>query len=407
MRKLMKQLHLWLSIPFGLIITITCFTGGVLVFEKEITEALNRDLYYVEKVGEQPLSLEILMEKVTTKLPDSVSITGVTILSDVNKTYQVNLSKPRRASLYVDQYTGEIKGNYERMPFFLFMFRAHRWLLDSMKPAGEIFWGKMIVGTSTLVFVFVLISGLVIWLPRSLKSLSNRLKVVTSKGQHRFWYDLHVSGGFYALLFLLVMSLTGLTWSFSWYKDGFYALFGVEMQQPANGSPGGHTHRAPNQGRSGNDERGKRGEQRGENSERGGRDQHNNGQDEVGERTKPSPYIHWQTIYNQLSQQNPGYKAVTLSDGSATVAFSGWGNQRGADRYSFHPRKGEITKTELYKDQDKSGKIRGWIYSVHVGSFGGLFTRILFCLAALFGSCLAITGYYLWIKRSFFRKKIR
>lgn len=395
----MKELHLWLSIPFGLIITITCLTGGVLVFEKEITEALNRDLYYVEKVAEQPLPMELLMEKVAATLPDSVSITGVTILSGADRAYQVNLSKPRRASLYVDQYTGEIKGRYERMPFFLFMFRAHRWLLDSMKPAGEIFWGKMIVGTSTLAFVFVLISGLIIWVPRSLKSLSNRLKVVTNKGQHRFWYDLHVSGGFYALLFLLVMALTGLTWSFPWYRDGFYALFGVEMQQ---GAPGGHSHGAATQGRPSG---GERGERKGENGERGGR--RHGDENEAGERIKPSPYMHWQTVYDLLNKQNSSYKSISLSDGSATVASSGWGNQRGADKYSFHPRKGEITKTELYKDQSKSSKIRGWIYSVHVGSFGGLFTRILFCLAALFGASLPITGYYLWIKRSFLRKKAR
>ena len=37
----------------------------------------------------------------------------------------------------------------------MFMFRMHRWLLDSMNPGNEgIFWGKMIVGVSTLLLVF-------------------------------------------------------------------------------------------------------------------------------------------------------------------------------------------------------------------------------------------------------------
>lgn len=402
MKKLMKKLHLWLSLPFGLIIAITCFTGGVLVFEKEITEALNPGLYRVDSVREKPLELGVLMEKVAATLPDSVSITGVTILPDPHRAYQVNLSKPRRASLYIDQYSGQITGRYERMPFFLFMFRAHRWLLDSMKPTGEIFWGKIIVGTSTLIFVFVLISGLIIWLPRSRKSLSNRLKVTTSKGKHRFWYDLHVSGGFYATLFLLVMALTGLTWSFPWYRTGFYALFGVETQQPAQGAPAGNTHGAVSQGRPGAAETR---EGRGANGERAARKQ---GVDETaGEYRKPSPYLHWQAIYDQLSQEHPNYKSMTVSNGAATLSFPGWGNQRGADKYSFHPRRGEITAVDLYKNQNRSSKIRGWIYSVHVGSFGGMFTRILFCLAALFGASLPITGYYLWIKRSFLKKRER
>lgn len=97
----------------------------------------------------------------------------------------------------------------------------HRWLLDSMKQDGGIFWGKMIVGTSTLMFVFVLISGVVVWWPRTRKALKNSLKIVANKGWRRFWYDLHVAGGMYALVFLLAMALTGLTWSFQWYRTGF------------------------------------------------------------------------------------------------------------------------------------------------------------------------------------------
>ena len=58
-----------------------------------------------------------------------------------------------------------------------------------------------------------------------------------------------------------------------------------------------------------------------------------------------------------------------------------------------------FTETSLYQHQDKSGKIRGWIYSVHVGNWGGMFTRILTFIAALLGAALPLTGYYLWIKR--------
>lgn len=230
MRKFFSKLHLWLSIPFGMLITLICFSGAALVFEKEVMELSRRDLYFVKQVETTPLPLEQLMAQVAATLPDSVSVTGVNISSDPERAYQVTLSKPRRASMYVDQYTGEVTGRYERAPFFTFMFRMHRWLLDSMKPDGGIFWGKMIVGTSTLMFVFVLLSGIVIWWPRTRKALKNSLKIVTDKGWRRFWYDLHVAGGMYTLVFLLAMALTGLTWSFQWYRTGFYKVFGVEAQ---------------------------------------------------------------------------------------------------------------------------------------------------------------------------------
>ena len=212
MKKIFRKIHLWLSVPFGLIITLVCFSGAMLVFENEVNEWFRHDLYYVETVKESPLPMDKLLEKVATTLPDSVSVTGVSISSDPGRAYQVSLSKPRRASLYVDQYTGEVKGKSERSGFFMFMFRMHRWLLDSMNPGNEgIFWGKMIVGVSTLLLVFVLISGIVIWWPRTRKALKNSLKITATKGWKRFWYDLHVAGGMYALIFLLAMALTGLT----------------------------------------------------------------------------------------------------------------------------------------------------------------------------------------------------
>ena len=381
MRKIFRNIHLWLSVPFGILITLICFSGAALVFEKEVMELCHRELYFVKKVEAAPLPMEQLMTKVAATLPDSVSVTGVNISSDPERAYQVTLSKPRRASMYVDQYTGEITGKYERAPFFNFMFRMHRWLLDSMKQDGGIFWGKMIVGTSTLMFAFVLISGVVVWWPRTRKALKNSLKIVANKGWRRFWYDLHVAGGMYALVFLLAMALTGLTWSFQWYRTGFYKTFGVEVQPSM-----GHGNAAANATAKG-------GKRDGKPEGREGRGAH-----------RYSPYTNWQQVYEQLAEANPDYKQISVSDGSASVAVPRFGNQRGTDRYKFNPRNGEITETTLYKDLDNSGKIRGWIYSVHVGSWGGMLTRILTFVAALIGASLPLTGYYLWIRKKIKRR---
>lgn len=396
MKKIFRKIHLWLSVPFGLIITLVCFSGAMLVFENEVNEWFRRDLYYVETVKESPLPMDKLLEKVATTLPDSVAVTGVSISSDPGRAYQVSLSKPRRASLYVDQYTGEVKGKSERSGFFMFMFRMHRWLLDSMNPGNEgIFWGKMIVGVSTLLLVFVLISGIVIWWPRTRKALKNSLKITATKGWRRFWYDLHVAGGMYTLIFLLAMALTGLTWSFPWYRTAFYKVFGVEVQQRA---AQGHEQKSDAQKRDtklaahrekkreGNDVR------KGERSRR----PENNHSDMY---SVTSPFVYWQEIYDKLRRQNPEYKQISISSGTASVSFNRFGNQRASDRYSFNTDNGEFTETSLYQHQDKSGKIRGWIYSVHVGNWGGMFTRILTFIAALLGAALPLTGYYLWIKR--------
>ena len=115
--KLIKKLHLWLSVPFGLVIFITCFSGAMLVFEKEITAAIYRELYTVEQVGEKALPLEQLAEIVSHTLDEGVEVTGITVFDSAEKAYQVKLSKPKHASVYVNQYTGEVKGSYKRLPF--------------------------------------------------------------------------------------------------------------------------------------------------------------------------------------------------------------------------------------------------------------------------------------------------
>ena len=413
MRKLFREIHLWLSVPFGLIITITCLTGAVLVFETEIMEAVRHDLYYVKSDKSEAIPVNDLVNKVSAQLPDSVSVTGVTISSDPKRAYQVNLSKPRRASVMVDQYTGEIKGRNERSAFFMFNFRLHRWLLDSMKPDGGIFWGKIIVGVSTIVFIFVLLTGFVIWWPKTKKMLINRLSLACDKGWRRFWYDLHVSVGFYAFIFLLIMAITGPTWSFEWYRNGFYKVFGTEVMQPPHGaqSPQG----AQGNGQGGQQNRGGQGEgrqnregasQRGEGRQQSGegRGQRGEGQRGEGERKAVDAYVAWNVIFNEVVSLNPDYKRVTISSDAASVSNGGWGNQRAADSYKYNSHTGKITEITKYGKTERASKLRGWIYTMHVGSWGGIFSKILAFVAALIGASLPLTGYYLWYKRSLQKK---
>lgn len=360
MKKLFRKLHLWLSVPFGVIVTLVCFSGAMLVFEDEVMRLSRHDLFYVEQVGRAPLPVGEVARRAAATLPDGVKVSSVNVPSDPARTWQVALSRPKRAWMAVDPYTGEVKGRYERAPFFQVMFRLHRWLLDSARPDGGPFWGKIIVGTSTLVFVVVLLTGVVLWWPRKASALRRSLSITARRGWRRFWYDLHVAGGMYALVLLLAMGLTGLTWSFDWYRTAFYAVFGVETTR--GGGHGNH----------------------GERESRPERHTH---------------FEHWQKVYDQLAAANPDFRQINVSDGSATVAFDRLGNQRAADRYTFDRATGRITSATPYSDTPASGKIRGWIYSVHVGSWGGTLTRVLSFLAALLGASLPLTGYYLWIKR--------
>lgn len=374
MKHLFRKIHLWLSVPFGIIITLICFSGATMVYEKEITEWWQNDLYKVKQVKEQPLPLDSLMRLAEATLPDSVQITGVTVSPDKERPYRVSLSKPRRASLFIDQYSGEVKGQYRRLPFFETMIRLHRWLLGSAQTAsGGMSAGKWLVGTSTLALVLILITGLLMWLTNRHKPLKKSLSISVTKGWGRFWHDLHVAGGIYATIFLLAIALTGLTWSFSWYRSGFYAMFGAEASatgSPANRGEARHGAEASHEER-----------------------HHGHG----GHRR--SPYRHWQHLLETTAEQNPGYRQINLKKGTVEVVPEGRLSLRATDKYSYDRRSGEITEAKPYSSESRGTKLRSIVYMVHVGSWGGWITRLITFLAALLGATLPLTGYYLWIRR--------
>ena len=169
MRQFFHQIHLWLSIPLGILISVICLTGAILVFEKEITEIMYPETQVTQVEGQQ-----------------------------VRK---------------------------QRPEFFRQVRALHRWLLDAPAKKGESSVGKTVVGITTVVMIVILISGIVIWVPRNNRTLKNRLQISCTGCGRRFWYDSHVALGFYSTLFLLIMALTGLTWSFSGYRTFMYDLF--------------------------------------------------------------------------------------------------------------------------------------------------------------------------------------
>lgn len=370
----------------------------MLIFEPEITRSVQSDVYYVSEVKDTPRPMGELMESVKATLPDSVAITGVTVFDDASRTYQVNLSKPRRASVFIDQYSGNITGKYERLGFFSTMFKLHRWLLDSANPHGEgVKVGKLLVGISTLVFVIALISGVVIWWPRARRNLKKSLAIPFSNGWKGFWKGLHVAGGMYALILVLAMALTGLTWSFGWYRTAFYAVCGVEN------TPRNFAQAAPSKDKKEKKDKGEgkkhdKGERRGGGRNHDGKGRHE-GEKRHGGENLHSEFGHWQEVYDVLKERNPEAPQITISSEKATVTLGRTGNGRASDEYAFNPRSGEVTPAGKYADSNEADKLRGWIYAIHTGSLGGLLTRILWLLGALSGASLPLTGYYIWIKR--------
>ncbi len=389
MKKIFAKIHLWLSVPLGLVITVVCLSGAVLVFEGEITRALHPELYRVAvPANVRPLRPSQLADRIRGQMPDSLHLVSLQLSARSDEPCMAAFRETGRRQLSVDPYTGAVNGWAESPAFFGTVRKLHRWLLDPPPSKGEKSIGNAIVGVSTLALVVILVSGLILWIPRSRKALRNRLKVSCSDGR-RFWHDCHVSLGFYATLLLLVMALTGLTWSFGWYRTAAYALFGGTPQiAVAQEFPARKTDSGSRQSRERSGER---------NTGR----EHDGTQAET--EARPFDYAVWDAVLGQLTTHCTAYKTITLTRTEAQVARQS--AMRRIDRATFDPRSGRLAEIARYEDTPRQQRLRGWFYAFHTGTWGGIWTKILYFLAALVGASLPLTGYWLWWRRCTKKRK--
>ncbi len=389
MKKIFAKIHLWLSVPLGLVITVVCLSGAVLVFEGEITRALHPELYRVAVPADvRPLRPSQLADRIGGQMPDSLHLVSLQLSARSDEPCMAAFRETGRRQLSVDPYTGAVNGWIESPAFFGTVRKLHRWLLDPPPSKGEKSVGKAIVGVSTLALVVILVSGLILWIPRSRKALRNRLKVSCSDGR-RFWHDCHVSLGFYATLLLLVMALTGLTWSFGWYRTAAYALFGGSQQTVA--AQGNTLRKADSDSRQSRERSGERNTGR----------EHDGTQAET--EARPFDYAVWDAVLGQLTTHCTAYKTITLTRTEAQVARQS--AMRRIDRATFDPRSGRLAEIARYEETPRQQRLRGWFYALHTGTWGGIWTKILYFLAALIGASLPLTGYWLWWRRRTKKRK--
>ena len=350
-----------------------------MVFEGEITLLAHRRAYFCPCTAEKPLPMAELMPRVNGQLPDTASVAGVQIFGNPGRTYIGTLSGKGQRTIFIDPYTARIVDREGVRPsaFFEWGRELHRSL--TFRGAYRNY-GRLVVGVVSLVFAVILISGIAIWLPRNLKGLKMRLAVRVRSGWRWFWYDLHVAGGIYAALFLLLMVLTGLTWSFRWYHDGVYSMLGAKTtvidkgasvpdhdDSPSNNERDVTMQVAPESGvvKSGNVD-----------------------------------YRAWDAVLDSLGRSGVGYRSLTIRNRSVILSSDkAIRSSRATDRYVFDTRTGEIKNSRLFSEQSKDNRLNAWIFSVHTGEWGGLVTKCLAFVAAIVGASLPITGYYLYLRR--------
>ncbi|PQA90081.1 peptidase [Chryseobacterium shigense] len=373
-KKWSAKLHLWLGLSVGIIVFIVSLTGTLYVFKDEIQNSLRKEAIYVNETSASPLSITVLKEKVSLELHEKYPLSALEVSLDKNKSYRFSYYEKNKKGwnyfeevkinklVYVNQYNGKILAVYnEKYNFFNILKYIHWSLLLNSE------WGKYVVGIPTVVFIFMLITGIILWWPKNKKARRGRFwfsweNVKTWKRKN---YDLHNILGFYASFFALLISITGIYFAYPYVKNTFNLALSGSLEQPKdkeikspdslmvkNASvydltaeqtrklyPTSSSFRIPL-----------------------------NGKNKKGKELKNIPV----TVYGEegrFSERN-------------TLAF---------DKYS-----GKLLADQPHQKLSNAEKYANANYDIHTGSYFGLFGKILWFITGLICTSLPVTGFLVW-----------
>ena len=372
LRKLINDIHLWLGLITGIVLFVVCLTGTILAFDTELVLLFDKQDHFSEKTNE-PLAYQ---EIIASLEADNHVVKDFIFFKDEKQNLQftlltqeeANSGKPARGkSIQINPFTGkEVKTVGATRSFLHTVEELHRFLLLDTKI------GRPIVGICTIIFIILCISGLVLWMPKKLKQFKKwkfwkpGFILKTKANWKRINYDIHNTFGFYAIFPMLLMGFTGLLWSFQWYYDGLETVLGDKI-----GKSRFDTTIALNT------------------------------------TNTNLPTVNYLELLQQTDRILPYENAVTRvtlplkpnqsvmvrKKSDAFLAYDA------ADKLQFNPYTNTLVSKSLFKEEKFGSKVASLIRGIHVGSFVGFTSKLIYFLCCLIATSLPITGTIIWLNK--------
>ena len=215
-RKLINDIHLWLGLISGIVLFVVCLTGTILAFDTELVLLFDKQDHFSEKTNEKLSYQDVisLLEADNHVVKDFIFFEDETqnLQFTLLTQEEANSGKPARGkSVQINPFTGkEVKTVDTTRSVLHTVEELHRFLLLDKKI------GRPIVGISTIVFIILCISGLVLWMPKKFKQFKKwkfwkqGFSLKTKANWKRINCDIHNTFGFYAIFPMLLMGVTGL-----------------------------------------------------------------------------------------------------------------------------------------------------------------------------------------------------
>lgn len=363
-RRFFFQIHWFLGITAGIVLALMGVTGAAMSFEDEISEALSPRIYAPGVPAGADLTPDRLIATLEADNPGYyVARLDWELARERSHRVRMSASEGRgRKQGRVDRATGAILGDSSAAGFFHTMDDLHRWLA---LPGGGNGIGRQITAFSAIALIFFALSGLYLRWPRKALDWRSWFVLDLRKTGRNLWRALHVTIGTWVLCFYLISALTGLWWSYDWYRQGvIYAL---------TGKAGGEGE--------GRRKRGDKPVPRPAIDPSWTAFMRDNGQDYVWVRlTRPAPTTPIKTISFDARPQGARHLRQT-------------------DKFSYDPKTAALKKSDLYDRRPLGQIITQSMFEIHRGAFFGLPGRLIMLLTSLTMPLFTITGFMLYLSR--------
>ena len=233
-RKTIFWAHLSVGVAAGLVVLMMSATGVLLTYERQILAWVDRSLVSEPVEGQSPLGIAELLDAARHQEPDFAP-SSVTL--SANPRAPVTMSAGRGNSRTLDPYTGEMLTGEASGPhaFFDAVTGWHRWFNVGDENRNV---ARAITGASNLGFLFLLLSGIYLWLPPVYNRVAFRARLLFNPkagGGKARDYNWHHVFGVWSVVPLAVIVASATVFYYGWANDLVYRSFGEEP--PVRGGP--------------------------------------------------------------------------------------------------------------------------------------------------------------------------
>jgi uncharacterized iron-regulated membrane protein len=368
-RSILFWMHLAAGAFAGVVVLIMSVTGVALTYEKQMLEWADRNAWAAPSPADAtPLSPETLLARVNEAQPGTAPL-SVTMRADRLAPASVTLADNK--ILLVDPYSGAIIGPPPTglRTFFRTMTSWHRYLARDGASRAT---GKSITGAANLAFLFIVISGMYLWLPRlwtwiQFKNVLWFRPGLSPKARDFNWHNVI---GVWTALPLAIVVAGAVPISYPWASNLVYRLAGDTPPPPAAGNPQA------------------RGNERGERAPvvyvSGGVD--------AAWAASQAQIPNWRTMTTRLGTSAKAPVSIAVDEGYA-------GQPQLRTTFTFDRATGSLEKAENFQSLSAGRRARSWLRFAHTGEIYGLTGQTIAGLVSLGAVVLVYTGLALALRR--------